>query len=231
MMQAIALDDERPALDIIDAFCQRLDTVQLCQTFTRIGETRMYLAQQPVDLLFLDINMPAGSGLEFVKSIQPAPMVIFTTAYSDYAVESYELSAVDYLLKPFTFDRFRQAVEKAWQQHRRQVVTPPAEADHVVFRVDYSLVRVALADILLIEGLDNYLKIHRLTAKPIVVRLTMKAMVAKLPPDRFIRVHRSYIVALAQVRAVRNRIIRVGDEDVPLSSSYEKEFQRLFDER
>ncbi|CCH00664.1 putative response regulatory protein ypdB [Fibrella aestuarina BUZ 2] len=229
MMQAIALDDERPALEVIEAFCQRLDTVQLDQTFTRLGDARTYLAQQRVDLLFLDINMPAGSGIEFVRSLQPAPLVIFTTAYSDYAVTSYELSAVDYLLKPFTFDRFRQAVDKAWQQHQRLTGPLAPEAEYVVFRVDYSLIRVALADIVFVEGLDNYLKIHFVGAKPIVVRLTMKAMIEKLPTDRFVRIHRSFIVALARVRSVRNKLIAIGDEDLPLSSTYERDFFALFD--
>nr|WP_310589924.1 LytTR family DNA-binding domain-containing protein [Fibrella aestuarina] len=228
-MQAIALDDERPALEVIEAFCQRLDTVQLDQTFTRLGDARTYLAQQRVDLLFLDINMPAGSGIEFVRSLQPAPLVIFTTAYSDYAVTSYELSAVDYLLKPFTFDRFRQAVDKAWQQHQRLTGPLAPEAEYVVFRVDYSLIRVALADIVFVEGLDNYLKIHFVGAKPIVVRLTMKAMIEKLPTDRFVRIHRSFIVALARVRSVRNKLIAIGDEDLPLSSTYERDFFALFD--
>lgn len=229
MMQAIALDDERPALEVIEAFCQQLDTVQLSQTFTRLADARTYLAQQRVDLLLLDINMPSGSGIEFVKTIQPAPLVIFTTAYSDYAVESYELSAVDYLLKPFTFDRFRQAVDKAWQQHQRLAEPPAPEGGYVVFRVDYSLVRVALADIVFIEGLDNYLKIHLVGARPIVVRLTMKAMLAKLPADRFVRIHRSFIVALARVRSVRNKLITIGDEDLPLSSTYERDFFARFD--
>ncbi|CAN5523775.1 LytTR family DNA-binding domain-containing protein [soil metagenome] len=233
MMKAIALDDERPALDVIDAFCNRIDSVELVKTFTRTGEARLYLESKPVDLIFLDINMPKESGLAFSRSITQQTLVIFTTAYSEFAVESYEIEAVDYLLKPFTFERFKQAVQRAqtrWQALRQTSGNPleGLEQTYLYFRVDFNLVKVTLADILFIEGLDNYLKIHLKEGDPLVVRLTLKAMLDKLPAKHFIRVHRSFIVAIDKIQALRNRMILIGQEEIPIGNSYEKDFFSLF---
>ncbi|MVM31772.1 response regulator [Spirosoma sp. HMF4905] len=232
-MNAIALDDERPALDVIEAFCNRIDSIKLVKTFTRTGEARLYLEANPIDLIFLDINMPKESGLAFFRSITQQTLVIFTTAYSEFAVESYEVSAVDYLLKPFTFDRFGQAIQRAqarWQSLRQpgsNTMESP-EQTFLYFRVDFNLVKVTLSDILFIEGLDNYLKIHLKEGAPLVVRLTLKAMLDKLPARNFIRVHRSFIVAIDKIEALRNRMILIGDEEIPVGSSYEKDFFSLF---
>lgn len=232
-MKALALDDERPALDIIEAFCDRIDAVDLVKTVTRTGEARLYLEANPVDLIFLDINMPRESGLEFFRSITQQTLVIFTTAYSEFALESYEVEAVDYLLKPYTFDRFEKAVQRAqvrWHALRHPMVDMPegAEPVQLFFRVDYGLVKVTVTDILFVEGLDNYLKIHLREGQPLVVRLTMKAMLDRLPAVRFIRVHRSYIVAFDKIQAIRNKMILIGDEEIPIGSSYEKEFFGYF---
>ncbi|WP_018622514.1 LytR/AlgR family response regulator transcription factor [Spirosoma luteum] len=244
LIQAIALDDELPALEIIEAFCNRIEFVHLQKTFTRTLEAHRYLTEHPVDLLFLDINMPAQSGMDFYRAAigratpveatpdqerAPAPLVIFTTAYSAYAVESYELQAVDYLLKPFTFERFLQAVQRVADQRKLlQPTDQPRPLLFLLFRVDYGLVKVMVDDILFIEGLDNYLKIHLENQKPVVVRLTMKAMMEKLPPSDFVRVHRSYIVALRRIEFFRNKLIAIGGEEIPLGSSYEESFFALF---
>ena len=232
MIKAIALDDERPALDVIEAFCSRLEPIISLKTFTRTGEARLYMEANPVDLIFLDINMPRESGLEFAKKIDQQTTVIFTTAYSEFAVESYEVQAVDYLLKPFTFERFKVAVQRGQQrlQALRQTAGNAADAEpaHVFFRVDYGLVKVVLGDILFIEGLDNYLKIHVRNSKPLVVRLTMKAVLDKLPQTNFLRVHRSYIVALDKIQTVRSKIIAIGEEEIPIGNSYENDFTTKF---
>ncbi|QJD77308.1 LytR/AlgR family response regulator transcription factor [Spirosoma rhododendri] len=229
MITAIALDDERPALDVIEAFCDRIDTIDLVKTFTRTGEARQFLAENPVDLVFLDINMPNESGLSFSRLIPPPTLVIFTTAYSEFAAESYEVEAIDYLLKPFSFERFQKSVERV--QTRRQGLqqasggdTDMPEPTHLYFRVDYGLVKITVADIRYIEGLDNYLKIHLIAGKPVVVRLTMKAMLDKLPAGQFVRVHRSFIVAFDKIQGVRNKLILMDDVELPVGSSYETEF-------
>lgn len=233
MMNAIALDDERPALDVIQAFCDRLDSVDLIKTFTRTGEARLYLASNPVDLLFLDINMPNESGLAFAQFIPQPTLVVFTTAYGEFAAESYEVEAVDYLLKPFTFERFTRSIQRVqtrWQALRQPITSSPdsAEPACLYVRVDYGLVKITVADIQFVEGLDNYLKIHRRTGQPLVVRLTMKAILNKLPTGNFVRIHRSFIVALDKIESIRNKMILIGEEELPIGSSYEKDFLSRF---
>jgi len=238
MIRAIALDDEQSSLEIIDAFCSQIDFIELCQGFTRTTKARDYLAANPIDLLISDINMPTQTGIDFYRSIdslEPSqkPLVIFTTAYSEYAVESYEVAAIDFLLKPFSFERFLRAVQKADDYHQllspSVSASPPAEFSPYLFlRVEYSVVKIAVADILFIEGLDNYLKIHLVAQRPTVVRLTMKAILEQLSPLEFIRVHRSYIVPLHKVESVRNKLICIGDEEIPISSRYEESFFTRF---
>lgn len=228
MIKAIALDDEPPALDVIASFCSLTESIDLVKTFTRAEEAQRYLANFPVDLLFLDINMPSISGLHFKKGLDPKTMVIFTTAYSEFALEGFNLNAVDYLLKPFTLERFLQAVEKAVAYHQFLHQNSLAKPDTISVRVDYALVKVTLADIVFIEGLDDYLKIHLRGQKPLVSRMTMKAMSEKLPQSDFVRVHRSYIVPLAKIDAVRNKIIFIGSEEIPIGASYETRFFELF---
>jgi two-component system LytT family response regulator len=230
-MKAIALDDERPALDVIEAFCHRIDFVDLVKTFTRTGEARLYLETNPVDLIFLDINMPKESGLAFFKSITQQTLVVFTTAYSEYALESYDVEAVDYLLKPYTFDRFSKAMQRAharWRVLQQTDSLEETEPKQLFFRADYGLVKVTVSEIIFIEGLDNYLKIHLLDSPPLVLRLTMKAMLDKLPATKFIRVHRSFIVAVDKIQSIRGRMILIGEEEIPIGSSYEKDFFSLF---
>ena len=228
MIKAIAIDDERPALEILEAFCKRADYIDLQKTFTKTGAARQYLEENPVDLIFLDINMPVVSGVDFFKNIPHPAMVIFTTAYAEYAVESYELNAIDYLLKPFSYDRFQQAAKKAYQQYIAAREFPGLASSVLYFRVDYGLIQISVSDILFIEGLDNYLKIHLVDQKPVVVRLTMKAMVEKLPKSGFMRVHRSYIVPLEKVVSFRNKVIQIGNEEIPVGTSYEEHLRTIF---
>ncbi|QDK80137.1 response regulator transcription factor [Spirosoma sp. KCTC 42546] len=238
MIRAIALDDEPPALRVLAHFCQQVDFIDLQKTFTRTDEALKYLEQFPVDLLFLDINMPSMSGIDFYKVIgstsanesQPL-MVIFTTAYAEFAVEGFTLNAVDYLLKPFTFDRFLQAANKAADLYRWQQRSDKASEAYLYVRADYSLHKIALADILFIEGLDDYVKIHLRTDKdgrnqasvprPLVARMTLKVMMERLPNHEFCRVHRSYIVPLTRIEAIRNKTILVAGHEIPIGSSYE----------
>jgi DNA-binding LytR/AlgR family response regulator len=222
MIKAIALDDEPPALDILQSFCDKIEYVDLQKTFTKSEEAFKYLKKYPVDLLFLDINMPSISGIDFFKNLPHKTMVIFTTAYSEYAVEGFTLSATDYILKPFSFSRFQQAVEKAFSQWKLQNQDP--EQLYLFIRADYSLIKILFSDILYIEGLDDYLKIHIQNQKTIVARMTLKAILQKLPVPEFIRVHRSFIVPISKIEKVRNKIIYINQEEIPVSASYESAF-------
>ena len=179
-IKAIALDDEPLALRVIETFCSKIDYMDLQKTFTRTGDATEYLENYPVDLIFLDINMPAISGLDFYKKLGQNTFAIFTTAYSEFAVQGFELSALDYLLKPISFERFQKATQKALDACKNKTQASTNSNSFIYIRVDYSLTKVELNEILWIEGLDDYLKIHLQNKKPLVVRMTMKAMLEKL---------------------------------------------------
>ena len=157
--------------------------------------------------------------------VQQNTAVIFTTAHSEYAIEGFNLSAMDYLLKPFTFERFGQAVKKAEEHFRYHA---EAESTPLYVRADYSLVKIHIPDILFVEGLDDYLKIHLDGQKTIVTRMTMKGILEKLPPQNFIRVHRSFIVPFSRIESVRNKVVFIGEKEIPIGNSYEVAFFEKF---
>ncbi|MCR4033924.1 MULTISPECIES: LytR/AlgR family response regulator transcription factor [Flavobacterium] len=227
MIKAIALDDEPLALEILQSLCETIDYIELRKTFTKSDEAFKYLKKYPVDLLFLDINMPSISGLDFYKKLPHKTMVIFTTAYSEFAVEGFTLSATDYLLKPISLARFQQATEKAYSQWKLQ--NQNIEQQYLFIRADYSLNKILFSDILYIEGLDDYLKIHIRDQKTVVARMTLKAILQKLPETEFIRVHRSFIVPISKVLKIRNKIIYIEQAEIPISASYEEAFFTLFE--
>jgi DNA-binding LytR/AlgR family response regulator len=226
MINAIAIDDEPPALEILENYCQRSGQVVLVKTFTSTSKALDYLASFPVDLVLLDIQMPSMNGMQFSQRIQDNTMVIFTTSFTEYAVESYNQNAVDYLLKPYSFDRFQQAITKAAIQHQHNI--QQKHHPFLVLRQDYSLVRIPLSDIVYIEGFDNYLKVHTSTQMPLLSRITMKAIHEKLPEREFVRVHRSFIVAMDKIESVRNKVISIGKTEIPLGPSHEKVFYSRF---
>lgn len=228
MIKAIAIDDEPPALKLIENFCGRIENLQLEKTFTMPAEALKHLRKFPVDLLFLDIQMPSINGIDFYKSVKQDTMVIFTTAYSEYAVEGFNVSAVDYLLKPFTFTRFQQAVAKAEEYYNYKKQGNNETPKYLFIRADYSLLKIALTDIVYIEGLDDYLKIHLTNGHPVVARMTMKSILEKLPPNDFIRIHRSYIVPFNRIESYRNKLVTIAGQEIPTGSSYEENFLKLF---
>lgn len=228
MIKAIAIDDEPLALKIISRFCAMSDLVTLTDSFTQTTEALKFLQQNDTDLMFLDINMPSISGIDFYKSLPNRPMLIFTTAYSEFALEGFNLSAVDYLVKPFTFERFTVSLQKA-QDYHRITKAPEAAADrYIVVKADYSLIKIMLRDILFIEVLDNYLKIHLTEPRTVVTRMPMKTILDKLPSEDFIRIHRSFIVPFSKISSVRNKIISIGSQQIPIGSSYETTFFSQF---
>lgn len=229
MIKAIAVDDEPLALELIETFCKRFDFIQLEKTFSKTGTALQYLERNTVDLLFLDINMPAISGVDFYKSLTHKPMLIFTTSYTEYAIESYELDAIDYLLKPFTLSRFEKAVLKANEMYNLvHKATVSEQSKYLMLKVDYGVVKVLLNDILFIEGLDNYIKIHLQNNSPVVVRLTMKALMEKLNEKEFIRVHRSYIVPVKRIESVKQKTINIAGEEIPVGKNYEDDLKAVF---
>ena len=225
MIKALAIDDEPLALSVIESFCSQLDYIDLQKTFTKPNEALKHIKKFPVDLLFLDIHMPSLTGIDFYKQIEQNTVVIFCTAHSQYAVEGFNLNALDYLLKPFTFERFKQATEKAkdyFSQNETQ------KNQHIFIRADYSLQKINLDDIIYIEALDDYLKIYLDQQKTIVARMTMKAIAEKLPSTDFIRVHRSFIVPVKRVESMRNKTLQIQDKKIPIGNSYDDEVQKYF---
>ena len=227
MIKAVAIDDEPLALGVLSAFCERAENTQLIKMFTRASEGLRYLNKYPVDLVFLDIQMPSLMGTELVKQLKQEVMVVFTTAFENFALEGFNLNAIDYLLKPFSYARFTQAIEKAEKykssESRRQQVP------YLTVRADYSLKRIELEKILYIEGLDDYLKIHLHGTKNVVARLTMKSILDQLPERDFVRIHRSYIVPRARVVAIKNKSVYVGDVQLPVGSKFEEALKGMFD--
>ena len=229
MITAIAIDDEPLALEIVENFCAQTRLVKLEKTFTKTNEAKKHLDSFPVDLIFLDINMPAISGIDFFRGLKTETMVIFTTAHPQHAVEGFELSAVDYLLKPYSFERFTQAVQKAGDYHNFLKHRQPAEQKHFFIRSDYTLVKIQTSSVLYVEGLADYLKIHLDSGKTVITRMTMKNILEKLPADEFIRVHRSFIIPLTRIQSVRNKNINIkAGLDIPIGQSFEDEFFRVF---
>lgn len=224
MINAIAIDDEPLALTVIKSLCDKSESIHLQKTFTQPTEALKYLRKFPTDLIFCDIQMPAMTGINLVKSLQKNTMVVFTTAFSEYAVVSYELNAIDYLLKPINQKRFTQAITKA-QEYFDYINKKDQGADKNIFiRADFSLVKIPLADILYIEGLADYLKIHIKDRKTVVARMSMKDMMEKLHAADFIRVHRSFILPFSKIEAVRGTTIFIGDKQFPIGRTYAEEF-------
>ena len=227
MIKAIAIDDEPIALKVIENFCGRIYFINLEKTFNKPEDALKHLNKFPVDLLFLDVDMPGISGIELYKAIEQNTMVIFITAHSKYALDGFNLSAVDFVVKPFTFERFETAVNKAKEYYYYQTNKNSKDQQVIYVRVDYSLTKIALADILYIESLADYIHIYLQNQKRITTRITMKAMEDKLSQKNFIRVHRSFIVPISQIENVRNKIITIAGTEIPIGRSYEKAVSKL----
>jgi DNA-binding LytR/AlgR family response regulator len=229
VIKAIAIDDEPLPLEILEAYCSSVSFLKLEKTFTQTSEAKKYLQKHPIDLIFLDIHMPAISGIDFYKDIEQDIMVIFTTAHSQYAIDGFNLSAVDYLLKPYSQERFEVAVNKAHEYYNFLNQKESREQKHIFIRAEYSLVKIPTTDIVFIEGLADYLKIHLQNSKTILTRMTMKTMLSKLSSKEFIRVHRSYIVPFKRITGVRNKVITLSsNQEIPIGASFEEAFFEEF---
>jgi len=226
MITAIAIDDEPLGLKIISHYCDQIDFITLEKTFTQQSEALKHLKKYPVDLIFLDIQMPNKNGVDFYKMLDNNPIVIFTTAHSQYAVEGFNVNATDYLLKPFSEERFLTAVQKArneFEFRKNQSIQT-----HLMIRADYKLNRIEFDDILLIEGLDDYIQIHLSDKSKTVARLSMKGILEKLPEKDFIRVHRSFIIPIKKVKAIVNKNIQIEDFVIPIGDTFKEEVLKFF---
>ncbi|KLT64882.1 LytTR family DNA-binding domain-containing protein [Pedobacter sp. BMA] len=221
-LRCVAIDDEPLALELIKTYVARFPGLQLIQVFEDALSGAEYLKQNPVDLLFVDVNMPDITGVELVRSLVASPMIIFTTAYRNYAFESYELQAIDYLLKPIDFSRFTAAVEKAIDFYKYKSATQESISDESIYVYsEYKMIKILLRDIEYIESMGDYLKIYLSgNEKPILTLMTMKKILEKLPEDSFARVHRSFIVALAKIKSIHNRKVNLSSAELPIGDAY-----------
>lgn len=221
LLKCIAIDDEPLALKLVAGYVARFPFLQLLNTFEDAVSGAEFLKNTPIDLLFIDINMPDITGIDLVRSLSVKPMVIFTTAYKNFAFEGFELEAIDYILKPIDFKRFEKAVDKAvdYYQYKAKPITEPADESLYVYS-EYRMVKVDLNAIEYIESMEDYIKIHVANAKTILTLMPLKKVLEKLPADKFQRIHRSYVVPVNKIRSIQNRKVKLTDVELPVSESY-----------
>lgn len=232
-IKCLAIDDEPLALKQISAYIEKtpfLEKVSLCQS---AYEAKEYLANNDVDLMFVDINMPDINGMDFVKSLEQKPQVIFTTAYSEYAFEGFQVDALDYILKPISYDVFLKSANKAktwFELNRKQTETIETTPDYLFVKSEYKLIRILLSEIKYIESANEYIQIHLINDEPVTTLIRLKTMEEQLPKNKFMRVHRSFIVNLDRVKVVeRGRIIFDQKVYVPIGEQYKDNFQAFID--
>ena len=214
-LRCLIVDDEPLARQGLEKYARQIDFLEVCATAKNAMQANTLLHQEAVDLLFLDIEMPGLSGLDFLRTLAHSPFVVFTTAYAQYALEGYEFNVVDYLLKPISFERFLQAINKVWHLHSLKGAGD-SEPDYIFVKTDKRLLKLRLEDILWVEGQQNYVLIHTVQDK-LMVLSTMKSLLDMLPDAQMLRVHKSYAVAIAQVEAIEGNEILIGHHRVPIS--------------
>ena len=233
MIRCLAIDDEPLALQQLAAYIKKVPFLELAAQCQSALEARQFLEQDTVDAIFCDINMPDLNGMDFIKSLVTPPMVVFTTAYAEYAVEGFKVNAVDYLLKPFGLQDFQRAANRL--KDRSLPPTPPQKEegtsdDSIFLKTEYRIVKVSISNIRYVEAMSEYLKVHvEGESRPIITLLSMKKMEERLP-DYFMRIHRSYIVNLKMIQEVnKNRIIMDKDTFLPIGDMYKDTFQQYLD--
>ena len=225
MIKCIAIDDEPLALQVIQEYCQRISFLSLEKVFTNTDEAKEYLKNNKVEILFLDIQMPDINGLQFYKSLPTKPIVVFTTAYKDYAVEGFSVDAIDYLLKPFEYDRFLKACYKA-KEYLEFLSSQELQLNSLFVKVNYEIMKINLKDIELIEALDDYIKLY-IKPTPVLTLMTLKSITEKLPSRDFLRVHRSFIVPIHKIEKFSKTKVFVIGKEIPIGSSYSNVYDQL----
>ncbi|WP_214071202.1 LytTR family DNA-binding domain-containing protein [Mucilaginibacter sp. dw_454] len=236
-LKCIAVDDEPPALDLLCHYIGQTPFLNLSARFNNAIETLRYLGENEVDVLFLDVQMPDLSGIELARILSgrnagKAPMIVFTTAFEQFALEGYKLDVIDYLLKPFSYEDFMRAANKALKLSQPkaiiQNITTPAIEDYIYLKVEFQTVKIACNNILYIEGLKDYAKFHLAdTDKSLLSLITLKALEEKLPQGKFLRIHKSYIVSLDKITAVTRNAVYIEKMMIPVSEQYREAFNKF----
>lgn len=237
MIRVLAIDDEPLALRQLAAYIKKVDFFELAGQCQSASEAKVIMDREHVDAMFIDINMPDINGMEFVRSLDVSPIVVFTTAYSEYAIDGYKVNAVDYLLKPFSLDEFKKAAEKVKEQynlrHQEPIVSQVDDDDSLFFKTEHRIVRIKIDDIQYIEGMSEYLKIHTEgRQKPVIVLLSMKKLEERLPKSKFMRIHKSYIINLTKIHeVVKNRIIIGDDANLPVGDNFKDALNKYIESK
>jgi DNA-binding LytR/AlgR family response regulator len=227
-INCIAIEDEPLALKKIKEFIEQVDFLNLMEGFNNAVDAIGFLKTNSVDLIFLDIRMKKLSGIQFLESLQIKPKVIITSAYDEYALKGYELDVADYLLKPFTFERFLKSLDKVYNQINS--IERGYSNDFIFVKTEYRIEKVEINDILYIQGMKDYLQIHT-TDRKIMTLQTFKNLLEILPPINFQRVHNSYIVSISKIDNIERNRIRIGKELIPISDSYKDKFYGILKDR
>ena len=230
MLNCIAVDDEKLVLDLLVDNIKQVPFLNLVARCRNAMEAAEVLHKEKIDLVFLDIQMPGLNGLQFVKTLQHRPMIIFITAYKEHAVEGFTLDAVDYLVKPVSFERFLKACNKAFDLYNLQQKTVRKEMlpDYFFVYVEYNLVKISIPEILYIESMKDYVKIHlQSSSKPVITKMSLKSLEEKLSPYRFARIHKSYIISADKVTAIKRDLICIGNIELPLSEGYRPQVESM----
>lgn len=232
MIKCIAVDDEPLALEILEDYIRKVPFLQLAGKFENAANALRFIQEEPVDLVFLDVKMPDITGIQFLKSLKYPPMVIFTTAYGEYALDGFNLDVVDYLLKPVPFERFLKAAAKANeaftanQQKAAPLDMASFVSDYIFIKTEYKIIKINLEDILFIEALKDYTKIYTPNL-PVLTLRSLKSFETRLPADKFIRVHRSYLVSLNKINSVEKNTVMIANQSIPISDGYRDRFYDL----
>ena len=228
MIRCVVVDDEPLAREILELYVSQNEALQLVGVCKSAEEVVVLLNKETVDVLFLDILMPGMSGMQLLKTLENPPLVVFTTAYNQYAVEGFEVGAVDYLMKPISPKRFDAAVEKIKDKMllRKITTTSTNTTGHIFVRADYQDVKIMLNDILYIEGLKDYVKIVT-NEKRIITLTNIKGMLEKLPPNDFIRVHKSFIVSRKKIDTIKANTLMIGDKEIPVGLTFKENFKKI----
>lgn len=232
MMRCIAVDDEKWALDLLEDNIRQVPCLGLVKKCKNAFEASQVLHAEKIDLIFLDIQMPGINGLQFIQTLPEPPMVILVTAYEKYALEGFNISAVDYLVKPVSLERFIKACNKAKAlydlKQSRQNSSADNAANHLFVNVEYTLVKVVFEEILYIEGLKDYIKIHiTSSSRPVITRMSLKTMEEKLPSTQFVRTHKSYIVSIPKITSIKRDFICINETEIPVSESYKDSINKI----
>lgn len=235
VIQCLVVDDEPPVREVIKRYIEAVPTLHLAGECANAIEAMTFLQQKKADIIFLDIRMPQLNGTDFIKTLKMVPRVIFTTAHAEYALEGYELDVADYLLKPIQFDRFLKAVNKAFHLqapvvNEPVIVQPSTQEPFVYFRADRKMVKVLLQDILYVESMKDYVKVVT-TNNTIITKQAISSVEAMLPQTRFIRTHRSFIVALDKIRSFTPEIIGINNTEIPIGKLYRQGVMKMLTEK